>query len=88
MKDLRRAGVLTGLPDTYARGRIIADFRRVALYGVDRLIVEKNNERANIDCHTMTEEMIRLREEVYEQISALKDLKKLVSLLQPQFIIY
>ncbi len=74
MRNLRRTGVLTGLPDNYARGRIIADFRRVALYGIDRLIVEKNKDREQIDGQMM-EDQIRLREEIFEQISALKDMQ-------------
>ena len=80
MRNLRRTGILTGLPDTYARGRIIADFRRVALYGVDRLIEEKIKDREKIDGEKMTDEMIRLREEVFDQISALEDLKKMAEI--------
>lgn len=80
MRNLRRTGVLTGLPDTYARGRIIADFRRVALYGVDKLIEEKNKDREKIDGKIMNEEMIRSREEIFEQVLALEDLKKLAEI--------
>ncbi len=76
MKTLRRSGILTGLPDNYARGRIISDFRRVALYGVDKLIEEKNKDREKIDT-IMSESEIRLREEIFDQITALEDLKKM-----------
>lgn len=76
MKKLRHAGVLTGLPDTYARGRVIADFRRVALYGLDHLIEEKIKDLEKID-GDMNEDQIRLREEVFDQIAALKEMKKM-----------
>src|SRR5499426_3495654 len=70
----RRSGIITGLPDAYGRGRIIGDYRRVALYGVDRLIEAKEAERAQIDEMWPTDEVIRLREELSDQIRALKDL--------------
>ena len=76
MLRCRKSGVLTGLPDGYGRGRIIGDYRRVALYGVDRLIEDKNYQKA-ITSGTMTEEKIRLREELAEQIKALKALKNM-----------
>lgn len=72
----RSLGFLTGLPDNYARGRIIGDYRRLALYGLDRLIEGKKQDLAGLT-GPMTEDRIRLREEVSEQIKALKDIKKL-----------
>src|SRR5712675_693377 len=70
----RRSGIITGLPDAYGRGRIIGDYRRVALYGVDRLIAAKQAERAQIDDMWPTDEVIRMREELADQIRALTDL--------------
>jgi formate C-acetyltransferase len=70
----RKSGIITGLPDAYGRGRIIGDYRRVALYGVDRLIEAKQEERAQIDDMWPTDEVIRMREEMADQIRALKDL--------------
>jgi formate C-acetyltransferase len=70
----RRSGIITGLPDAYGRGRIIGDYRRVALYGVDRLLAAKREERAQIDDMWPTEEVIRQREELAEQTRALTDL--------------
>ncbi len=72
----RSKGILTGLPDNYARGRIIGDYRRLALYGADRLIQAKEADKRAID-GDMTEHKIRLREEVADQIIALKDIKEL-----------
>lgn len=73
MRNARKCGVITGLPDTYGRGRIIGDYRRVALYGVERLIQQKQMDFDALP-YQMTEEIIRLREELNDQISALKDL--------------
>jgi formate C-acetyltransferase len=70
----RSVGIITGLPDAYGRGRIIGDYRRVALYGVDRLLEAKQKERAQINDEWPTDEIIRLREELSEQMRALKDL--------------
>jgi formate C-acetyltransferase len=70
----RKSGVITGLPDAYGRGRIIGDYRRVALYGVDRLLEAKREERRQIDDMWPTDEVIRQREELAEQIRALEDL--------------
>ena len=72
--NCRRSGIITGLPDAYGRGRIIGDYRRVALYGVDRLLEVKQEERAQIDDMWPTDEIIRMREELAEQMRALKDL--------------
>ena len=73
----RRSAIITGLPDAYGRGRIIGDYRRVALYGVDRLIAWKREERAQIDDMWPSESIIRLREELAEQIRALTDLAEM-----------
>lgn len=75
----RRAGIITGLPDAYGRGRIIGDYRRVALYGVDRLIAAKREERAELDALWADDETIRLREELAEQIRALGELKQMAA---------
>ena len=77
MKLVRHNHILTGLPDTYGRGRIVGDYRRVALYGIDFLIQEKQNDLANMGDHEMIDEVIRLREEVSMQIKALKGLKEM-----------
>lgn len=74
MKLLRSTGILTGLPDNYARGRIVGDYRRVALYGIDRLIEAKKQDKQAL-VGVMTDELIRLREEVSEQIKALTAMK-------------
>ena len=79
MKSVRHNHILTGLPDTYGRGRIVGDYRRVALYGIDFLIEEKKNDLANMGDREMIDEVIRLREEVAMQIKALKGLKEMAA---------
>ena len=74
IRSFRSLGFLTGLPDNYARGRIIGDYRRLALYGIDRLIEAKQDDLRHLT-GPMTDERIRLREEVAEQIKALKEIK-------------
>src|SRR5574344_753276 len=75
MKHVRHNHILTGLPDTYGRGRIVGDYRRVALYGIDFLIQEKKNDLDNMGDREMIDEVIRLREEISMQIKALKGLR-------------
>lgn len=77
MKKARHNKIITGLPDTYGRGRIVGDYRRVALYGIDFLIEEKQKDFANCGDGTMTDEVIRQREELAEQIRALQGMKKM-----------
>lgn len=72
----RRVGIITGLPDSYGRGRIIGDYRRVALYGVDWLIKEKEDDLLDLN-HAMRVDILQLREEIYDQILALRELKKM-----------
>jgi formate C-acetyltransferase len=76
----RKSSIITGLPDAYGRGRIIGDYRRVALYGIDRLLEAKGAERAQIDDMWPTDEIIRSREELAEQIRALRDLASMAKL--------
>ena len=80
MRNMRHAGILTGLPDAYGRGRIIGDYRRIALYGVDRLIEEKKHDKVDYGKGVLNEERIRTLEELYEQIKALEDLKAMAAL--------
>ena len=80
MMKVRHAKILTGLPDTYGRGRIVGDYRRVALYGLDYLNEEKKKDKANCGCGQMTDDVIRLREEIAEQIKCLEDMKKLAEI--------
>ncbi|MCU7724929.1 formate C-acetyltransferase [Actinoplanes sp. KI2] len=75
VKAARRSHLITGLPDAYGRGRIIGDYRRVALYGVDRLIAERAERKAELDRSLSSEDVIRDREELAEQIRALEDLR-------------
>ena len=79
MKKARHNKILTGLPDTYGRGRIVGDYRRVALYGIDYLIEAKTHDFENTKRHGMRSTDFRLREEVADQISALKDMKKMAA---------
>lgn len=80
MKKARHSHIITGLPDTYGRGRIVGDYRRVALYGVDFLIREKRSDLANCGDGTMVDEVIRLREEIALQIRALQGIKEMAAL--------
>lgn len=77
MRACRKAGIITGLPDAYGRGRIIGDYRRVALYGIDFLIKQKKQELNSLEVDVIDEDVIRLREELSEQIRALQELKEL-----------
>ncbi|MGI6500473.1 MAG: formate C-acetyltransferase [Anaerostipes sp.] len=79
MKKARHNKIITGLPDTYGRGRIVGDYRRVALYGIDYLVEEKQKDFANCGDGTMTDDIIRLREELKDQIKALQDMKKMAA---------
>ena len=75
MRAARSSHIITGLPDTYGRGRIVGDYRRVALYGIDMLMAEKEKDFANCGDGTMTDDVVRQRQEVRQQINALKDMK-------------
>lgn len=79
IRKARSSGIVTGLPDAYGRGRIIGDYRRVALYGVDFLVADKLREKAELDDRDSTEETIRLREELAEQIRSLKELAEMAT---------
>ena len=76
----RKSGIITGLPDAYGRGRIIGDYRRVALYGIERLLEAKHAERSQVDDMWPTDEVIRIREELAEQMRALQDLAAMAKL--------
>ncbi|MBQ4580151.1 MAG: formate acetyltransferase, partial [Clostridia bacterium] len=75
MRAARSSHIITGLPDTYGRGRIVGDYRRVALYGIDMLMAEKEKDFANCGDGTMVDDVIRQRQEIRQQINALKDMK-------------
>ena len=79
MRAVRHSHVITGLPDTYGRGRIVGDYRRVALYGIDRLIAGKKADLANCGDRTMTDNVIRQREEIAEQIRSLQGMKEMAA---------
>ena len=79
MRAARKSHIITGLPDTYGRGRIVGDYRRVALYGIDVLIKEKEKDKENCGINTMTDSVIRLKEEIAEQIKALKGMKEMAA---------
>ncbi|MCR5640663.1 MAG: formate C-acetyltransferase [Lachnospiraceae bacterium] len=80
MRAARHSHIVTGLPDTYGRGRIVGDYRRVALYGIDFLIEKKEADKANCGCGVMTDDVIRQREELSEQIRALRDMKAMAEI--------
>lgn len=82
MKKARHCALLTGLPDAYGRGRIIGDYRRIALYGVDHLIDEKKKDKANIGKRPMTSDNIKLLEELYSQIDFLCKLKEMANIYE------
>ena len=79
MRAARRSHIITGLPDTYGRGRLVGDYRRVALYGIDYLIKCKEEDKANCGCGVMTNDVIQLREELSDQINALKGMKAMAA---------
>ncbi|MBO6166458.1 MAG: formate C-acetyltransferase [Eubacterium sp.] len=80
MRAARRSHIITGLPDTYGRGRIVGDYRRIALYGIDQLIAWKEEDKKNCGHGVMTDDIIRQREELAEQIKALKVMKKMAEI--------
>ena len=80
IRAARKSHILTGLPDTYGRGRIVGDYRRVALYGIDYLIEQKEQDKLNCGNGTMSEDIIRQREEISEQIKALKGMKAMAAI--------
>lgn len=79
IRACRKSGIITGLPDAYGRGRIIGDYRRIALYGIDRLIEDKQAQKAMSDNCDMTADIIREREELSEQIRALEEMKQMAA---------
>ncbi|MBR1390679.1 MAG: formate C-acetyltransferase [Lachnospiraceae bacterium] len=80
MRAARKNKIVTGLPDTYGRGRIVGDYRRVALYGIDHLIEEKEKDKEYCGCGVMTDDIIRQREELTGQINALKQMKEMAQI--------
>ena len=80
MRAARKNKIVTGLPDTYGRGRIVGDYRRVALYGIDHLVEEKERDKENCGSGSMTEDIIRQREELQAQINALKGMKEMAQI--------
>lgn len=80
MRAARKSHIITGLPDTYGRGRIVGDYRRIALYGIDLLIKEKEKDKENTGINTMTDDVIRLKEEIADQIKALKGMKEMAAI--------
>ena len=80
MMHVRHNHILTGLPDTYGRGRIVGDYRRVALYGIDFIIAEKEADKRNCGAGVMSDDVIRLREEISMQIKALKEMKAMAQI--------
>ena len=79
IRECRRSGIITGLPDAYSRGRIIGDYRRVALYGLDRLIEDKQEQLDSLELQNLQEDTIRLREELNEQLRSLGELKEMAA---------
>lgn len=79
MRTARKNKIITGLPDTYGRGRIVGDYRRVALYGIAKLIEKKQEDFAHCGCGIMTDDVIRLREEISDQIRALKQMQEMAA---------
>lgn len=79
MRAARKNKIITGLPDTYGRGRIVGDYRRIALYGIDFLVAKKKEDLANTGCGVMTDDIIRQREELSEQIRALGQIKTMAA---------
>lgn len=79
IRRCRKAGIVTGLPDAYGRGRIIGDYRRLALYGLDFLIADKQRERAELDHHRSSEEVLRLRAELADQLRSLEQIRAMAA---------
>ena len=86
MKKARHNKIITGLPDTYGRGRIVGDYRRVALYGIDFLMEKKAEDFANCGDGTMTDDVIRQREEISRQYQALGEMKEMAEILRLRYL--